>query len=60
MVDGMQALLRKPPSVYGLLALGLILVIEPALPQYHFSLFWFSLGVIGTLVAVYDLVRKPR
>lgn len=60
MVHGMHALLRKPPSAYGLLALGLILVIEPALPQYHFSLFWFSLGVIGALVAVYDLVRKQR
>jgi hypothetical protein len=55
-----MALLRKPPSVYGLLALGLVLVFEPALPQYHFSLFWFSLGVIGTLIAVYDLVRQQR
>jgi len=36
-----MALLRKPPSVYGLLALGLILV-------------------IGTLIAVYDLVRQQR
>lgn len=58
MIDGMHALLRKPPSVFGLLAIGLILVIEPALPQYHFSLFWFSLGIIGTVVALYDLVRQ--
>ncbi len=56
----MHALLRKPPSVYGLLAIGLVLMIEPALPQYHFSLFWFSLGVVGTGVALYDLVRKQR
>lgn len=56
----MHALLRKPPSVYGLVAIGLILVIEPALPQYHFSLFWFSLGVLGTAVGLYDLIRKSR
>lgn len=55
----MHALLRKSPSVYGLLAIGLILVIEPMLPQYHFSPFWFSLGAAGTAVALYDLVRKP-
>lgn len=54
----MRALLRKPPSVYGLLALGAILIIEPALPQYHFSPFWFSLGVVGALIALRDLVRK--
>lgn len=55
-----HARLRKPPSVYGLVAIGLILVIEPALPQYHFSPFWFSLGVLGTAVGLYDLVRKSR
>lgn len=49
----------KPLSVYVLLAVGLILVIEPALPWYHFSPFWFSLGVVSVAVAVYDLVRKP-
>ena len=49
---------RKPPSVYALLALGLILVIEPVLPQYHFSPFWFSLGVLGVAVAGYDLLRR--
>lgn len=54
----MREWLRKPLSVYGLLAVGLILVIEPALPQYHFSLFWFSLGVAGTVIALYDLFRK--
>lgn len=51
--------LKKPLSVYVLLAVGLILVIEPALPWYHFSPFWFSLGVISAAVAVYDLTRKP-
>ena len=54
----MRALLGKPPSVFGLLAVGLILMIEPALPQYHFSLFWFSLGVIAVLIAGYDLFRN--
>lgn len=51
---------KKPPSVYGLLAVGLILVIEPALPWYHFSPFWFSLGVLSTAVALYDLFRKSK
>jgi hypothetical protein len=41
-----------------LLAVGLILVIEPALPWYHFSPFWFSLGVASVAVALYDLRRK--
>jgi|GEM_PF-3995405 len=50
---------KKPPSVYGLLVVGLVLVIEPALPWYHFSPFWFSLGVLSTAVALYDLFRKP-
>ncbi len=54
----MSLFARKPPSVYGLLALGLILVVEPALPQYHFSLFWFSLGVLGVAIAGYDLLRR--
>jgi hypothetical protein len=39
-----------------LLAVGLILIIEPAL--HHFSPFWFSLGVIGTVLGFYDLIRK--
>lgn len=55
----MQSRLRKPISVYSLAAVGLILVIEPALPWYHFSPFWFSLGVVSVVVAVYDLARKP-
>lgn len=55
----MQGRLNKPLSVYALLAVGLILVIEPALPWYHFSPFWFSLGVVSVAVALYDLVRKP-
>ncbi|WFC40277.1 hypothetical protein [Pseudoxanthomonas sp. SE1] len=49
---------RKPLSVYALLAIGLILIIEPALPQYHFSVFWFSLGVGSTIIAIYDLLRR--
>lgn len=48
----------KPPSVYGLLAVGIILIVEPALPQYHFSPFWFSLGLISAAIAGYDLLRK--
>lgn len=56
----MRALLRKPPSVYGLLTVGLILIIEPALPWYHFSPFWFSLGLLATLIALYDLLRRPQ
>lgn len=54
-----MAFKRKSPSVYGLLAVGLILVVEPALPQYHFSLFWFSLGVLSVVIAAYDLLRRP-
>jgi hypothetical protein len=49
---------RKPFSVYGLLAVGAILIIEPALPQYHFSPFWFSLGVISAAIALLDVFRK--
>jgi hypothetical protein len=48
---------KKAPSVYGLLAVGLVLVIEPALPWYHFSPFWFSLGALSVAVALYDLFR---
>ena len=55
----MQSLLSKPLSVYALFGVGLIMAIEPALPWYHFSPFWFSLGVASVGVAVYDLVRKP-
>lgn len=51
---------KMPPSVYGLLAVGLVLVIEPALPWYHFSPFWFSLGVLSVAVALYDLFRKSE
>lgn len=54
----MRSRLRKPLSVYALAAVGLILVIEPALPWYHFSLFWFSLGVVSVAVAAFDLFRK--
>lgn len=49
---------RKPLSVYALLAVGIILIGEPALPQYHFSAFWFSLGLLGLAIAGYDLLRK--
>ena len=37
--------------MWGLLMVGLILVIEPALPWYHFSPFWFSLGVASVAVS---------
>jgi hypothetical protein len=50
----------KAWSVWGLLIVGLILVIEPALPWYHFSPFSFSLGVASVLVALYDVLGKPR
>lgn len=53
----MHPRLRKPLSVYGLLAVGLILVGEPLLPQYHFSAFWFSLGVAAVVIALRDLLR---
>lgn len=52
-----MALLSRPVSVYALLAVGFILVGEPLLPQYHFSPFWFSLGVLSIVVAGYDLLR---
>ena len=48
----------RPPSVYALLAVGIILVGEPILPQYHFSPFWFFLGVLSVAVAGYDLLGK--
>lgn len=51
-------ILGKPLSAYGLLLVGLVLVIEPALPWYHFSPFWFSLGVVSALIALNDLLRK--
>jgi len=54
------AVFGRPLLAYGLPAVGLILVIEPALPWYHFSPFWFSLGVASTAVALYDPLRKPR
>jgi len=56
----MTRLRGKPLSAWGLLAVGLILVIEPALPWYHFSPFWFSLGVASVLVALYDIFGKLR
>ncbi len=54
----MPAILRGPLSTYVLMVVGIILVGEPALPQYHFSLFWFSLGLLSVAVAGYDLLRK--
>ena len=54
----MRSAQRNPPSVYALLAIGLILVGEPALPQYHFSPFWFSLGVLTVVIGAYDLLRN--
>ena len=56
----MTTLKGKPLSAWGLLTVGLVLVIEPALPWYHFSPFWFSLGVASVAVALYDLLRKTR
>lgn len=50
--------LSQSPSTYALLIVGLILVGEPALPQYHFSPFWFSLGMLSVAIAGYELVRK--
>ena len=47
-----------PLSALALLGVGLILMIEPMLPWYHFSPFWFSLGVISTLVALIDIARR--
>jgi len=48
----------KSISKYALLAVGLTLVIEPLLPQYHFSLFWFSLGAISIIISLRDLIKK--
>lgn len=56
---GCAVLNRKPLSVYAGLAVGLILVIEPTLPQYHFSPLWFSLEVASLIVPVRDPFRKP-
>jgi len=50
--------MNKPISIYALLIIGLILVIEPLLPQYHFSLFWFSLGIISIITSLIDLIKK--
>jgi len=48
----------KSISKYALLILGLIIVAEPLLPQYHLSLFWFSLGVISIIISLRDLIKK--
>lgn len=49
---------RKPLSVYALLTVGIILIVEPALPQYHFSPFWFSLGLLSAAIGAHDLLRR--
>ena len=48
----------KSISKYILLAMGLALIIEPLLPQYHLSLFWFSLSVISIIISLRDLIKK--
>lgn len=48
----------KPLSAWTLLGVGLILMIEPLLPGYHFSPLWFSLGVASAIVALFDIVRR--
>jgi len=50
--------MKKHFSPYILFGIGLALIIEPFLPQYHFSLFWFSLGVIAILTSLKDLIYK--
>lgn len=50
--------MKKYFSPYLLLAVGLILVVEPVLPQYHFSTFWFFLGVVSVIISVRDLIHK--
>lgn len=49
---------EKTLSAYFLLIVGLTLVIEPLLPQYKFSLFWFLLGIVSIGISLYDLFRK--
>lgn len=49
---------QKSLSAYVLLAVGLALVIEPLLPKYHFSLFWFLLGVVAIIISIRDLIHK--
>jgi len=49
--------MMKLLSPYLLLIIGLILVIEPFLPQYEFSLFWFSFGIISVVISLYDLFK---
>ncbi len=53
----MTTLKGKPLWGWVLLAVGLVLVIVPALPWYHFSPFRFSLGVAGAAIALYDMLR---
>lgn len=50
--------MKRLLSPYVLLIVGLVLVIEPLLPQYHFSLFWFSLGAIAVVISLRDLIRR--
>lgn len=52
------SIMRKCLSQYVLLAVGLVLMIEPLLPQYHFSLFWFSLGIIAVIISLRDLIQR--
>jgi len=50
--------MKKSLSTYLLLLIGLALIVEPLLPQYHFSLFWFSLGVVAIIISIRDLIDK--
>lgn len=52
--------IKKSLSSYFLLAVGLSLVIEPLLPQYKFSLFWFLLGAFSVFISLYDLIMGQR
>lgn len=38
-------------SAYFLLTIGIVLIVEPFLPQYHFSPLWFSLGVLSVVIS---------
>lgn len=52
--------MNKSISTYALLVVGLILVIEPFLPQYHFSIFWFSLGLASIAISLWDLIKQHK
>lgn len=50
--------MKKALSVYFLLIVGILIVVEPLFPQYEFSLFWFLLGIVSIIISLFDIFRE--